>query len=229
MNTITIGIPCYNQAEYLPQAIESAMSQTIPCEVIVVNDGSKDNTLEVARKYSVKVINQVNKGLSAARNSAIMASTGSWFLPLDADDFLETNAVERLLRLAESTGADVVAPSLREFGISSAVVILMQEPKLKDFLIGNRIPYCSLIRKSALLECGGYSPRMEPGYEDYALWFDLLTRGKRFISSNEVLFNYRTKPVSMITEAKKHHTELMNKIYKDFPQILPGEIRTVSV
>lgn len=154
----SIGIPCYKQAQYLSEAIESALGQTYPdIEVIVVNDGSPDHTREVAERYPVKLINQVNKGLSSARNTAIINATGDYFLPLDADDILESNCVERMVSVIQKTNADIVAPSIREFGISDAIVILKENPTIEDFKLGNHIPYCSAIKTDALREVGGYS------------------------------------------------------------------------
>ncbi len=163
---VTIGIPCYNQAAFLPDAIESALSQTVPCEVIVVNDGSPDSTSSIAGSYDVKVVNQVNKGLAAARNTAIMNMTGDIFLPLDADDILLPTCVERILQTFEETDVDIVAPSFKSFGVGTNTTILMQNPGIPDFRTGNRIGYFSARRKEALLECGGYSPKMTWGYED---------------------------------------------------------------
>src|SRR5690554_5285445 len=99
---VTIGIPLYNQQDYVADAIESALSQTTPCEIIVVNDGSTDKSLEVAQRYEkdgVKIINQVNKGLPSARNTVIMNMTGEFLMPLDADDILNDNCVEKLLNV----------------------------------------------------------------------------------------------------------------------------------
>lgn len=219
---ITIGIPCYRQAEYLPEAIESALRQTYKnTEVIVVNDGSPDNTKEIAEKYPIKVINQVNKGLASARNAAIMSMRGQYFLPLDADDILLDNCVEELVRVAKATDVDVIAPSFRTFGTSNETVILMASPTLEDFRMANRIGYFSMIKRSALQEVGGYSPRMTKGYEDYALWFDLLTRGKKITTVPQPLVLYRTKENSMWHDAVKHHKELMEQIYKDYPSAFP--------
>ncbi len=92
--SISIVIPSYNQQEYLPDAIESAIKQG--CEVIIVDDGSTDNSLAIAQKYPVKVVSQVNKGLASARNCGIMNATTDYVLFLDADDILEDNAVERI-------------------------------------------------------------------------------------------------------------------------------------
>lgn len=218
--SISILIPCFNQAEYLPEAIESALDQTVKCEVIVINDGSTDKSLEVAKRYPVKVIDQINKGLSSARNTGIMNATGDWILPLDADDILLENCVEEILKVIESTKADIVAPSFKQFGISSEEIILMSNPTLEDFKTGNRIGYFSAIRRSALLEVGGYQPKMVFGYEDYSLWFDLLRRGKKLVTIPKVLMLYRTKEKSMLTEAKQfHHEELIAQIKKDYPDV----------
>lgn len=212
---VSIIIPVYNGAEWVADAIESALSQTVKCEVIVIDDGSTDNSANVVKDYPVRLVHQVNKGLPSARNTGIMNAVGEYILPLDADDILQDNCVEKLLQVAEATEADIVAPSFKTFGKENALVILMPAPSFEDFKTANRIGYCSLIKKSVLLEVGGYSPRMFWGYEDYHLWFDLLRRGKRLVTVQDVLWLYRTKENSMLTESVKHHDELMAQIAKD--------------
>lgn len=219
---ISIIIPSYNQQEYLPKAIESALAQTMPCEVIVVDDGSTDNSLEIARRYPVKIISQVNKGLASARNTGIMQVSNHnpfvYLLFLDADDILMDNCAEKIQNKINETQADIIAPSFRTFGTSNQKIILMPNPKLEDFRTGNRIGYCSAIRRSKLLEVGGYSPRMVEGYEDMHLWINLLTRGAKITTIPEVLWLYRTKPESMFRDALQHHQKLLAQINKDFPE-----------
>ena len=216
---ISCVIPCYRQAEYLPHAIESILSQTVkPHEIIVVIDGSPDNSLEIAKTYDVKVINQVNKGLASARNTGLMNMTGDYLLPLDADDMMMENCLEKVAKKIEETDADIVAPSFKTFGTSNEQVVLMPNPTLEDFKSANRIGYFSAIKKEALLEVGGYSPKMIFGYEDYHLWINLLTKGKKLITIPDILILYRTKEKSMIHDAQQHHQELMTQIYKDFPE-----------
>lgn len=91
---VSIIIPCYNHARFLPEAIESALKQSWSrCEVIVVDDGSTDNTSEVARRYAgVTLVRQENRGLSAARNAGFRVSTGDVVIFLDADDRLWPDA-----------------------------------------------------------------------------------------------------------------------------------------
>lgn len=215
----TIIIPAYNQAEYLSDAIQSALDQTVKCEVIVINDGSTDGTLEVARSFPVKVVDQVNKGLPSARNTGIMHATGDYILPLDADDVLQDNSVERLLEVAHATDADIIAPSFKCFGVQNGDVILKPNPTLEDFKVGNHIGYFSLVKKSVLLEVGGYNPRMVYGWEDLDLWVDLLKRGKKLVTIPDKLVLYRTKGESMYTESLKHADFLANQLRINHPTV----------
>lgn len=215
MKKITIGITCYNHQDYVADAIQSALDQTIPCEIIAVNDGSTDNSLGIMSKFPIKVINQNNKGLPSARNTLIMNMTGDYLLPLDSDDILMDRCAEIISKVIEQTNADIVAPSFKCFGTNQADIILMPSPGINDFKTANRIGYCSAIKKEILLEVGGYSPRMFWGYEDFALWIDLLKRGKSIVTIPEKLWLYRVKEVSMLTESLKHHEELINRIIFD--------------
>lgn len=222
--TISVIIPIYNQGKYLEQAIYSVLTQTEKAdELIIINDGSLDDSLEIAKSHlgnpslSIKVVDQVNKGLSSARNTGIMNAIGDYIFPLDADDIMQENCIERVKQVIEETDADIVAPSFKTFGTTNEQVILMPNPTLKDFKVGNRIGYFSAVKREALLEVGGYSPKMVWGYEDLHLWVNLLSKGKKLITIPDVLILYRTKEESMIHDAVKHHQELMSQIYKDFP------------
>lgn len=218
---ISIIIASYNQQEYLTEAIESALDQTVkPLEIIIVDDGSTDNSLKIARSYSgVKVISQVNKGLASARNTGIMNAKGDYILPLDADDILKEDCIEKMILCIQRTNADIVAPSFKTFGVANTELILSKEITFKHFAQANLIGYFSAIRRSKLLEIGGYSPRMCWGYEDYHLWIDLLKRGSKLAVLEDVLVLYRTKPQSMIHTAQAHHKELMDQIKFDHPEL----------
>lgn len=208
---VTIIVPCFNQADTLTEALDSALNQTVACEVICINDGSTDLTRQVLMEYEdrVKVINQTNKGLPGARNTGIMNASGDWILPLDSDDVLEPNYVERVQQVIKDVPeATVIAPSFKTFGLSASDVLLQMRPTVGDFQDGNRIGYCSAIRKDALLEVGGYNPRMVFGWEDYDLWIELAKRGKVIVTIPEYLWRYRTRANSMITVANQHAEEL---------------------
>lgn len=225
MIKISVVIPLYNQSEYIDEAVESVYMSGYEHEIIVINDGSTDGFKNLDKWPRVRLINQVNKGLSSARNTGIMNATGDYILFLDADDILLDKCLWRIEEVIRETGADIVAPSFKEFGLRNTEIILMDNPTIEDFKTGNRIGYCSAIRTSLLKEVGGYSPRMTFGYEDYALWFDLLKRGATIKTIPEVLWLYRTKEKSMIHDAMAHHNELVAQINKDFNVGLP-EIKT---
>lgn len=224
---ISIIIPCYNGEEWLGEAIESVLIQrpsydflgSNRVEIVVVDDGSQDKSLEIAKQYPVRVISQINKGLASARNTGIMNSYGDWIVFLDADDKLLPNCLKVISEEIRTTDYDIISPSFKEFGLSNKEVILMPNPTLEDFKTGNRIGYLSAIRRSALLEVGGYSPRMTEGYEDLALTVNLLTRGKKLVTIPDVLWMYRTKEVSMYTKITPEiHKKLLAQINKDFPE-----------
>lgn len=218
---IDIIIPSFQQQEFLPDAIESALAQSGVSQVIVVDDGSRDNSLEIARNYQshgVRVVSQVNKGLASARNTGIMNSKAEYCLMLDADDILLDGCTDKIIEVAANTQADIIAPSFKEFGISNAEVIFRNDLTLEDFKYGNRVGYCQAIKRSVLQEVGGYNPKMQEGYEDLALTCLLLSKGKTLVTIPEVLWLYRTKEESMYTKITPEvHKKLIAQINADVP------------
>jgi len=112
---ISVIIPVYNGADTILRACESVRNQSYPhMELVVVNDGSKDSTLDVLRQYAVGkenivLVNQENGGVSKARNTGIQSATGEYLMFLDADDELEALCVEKLLAISREQDCDVVA------------------------------------------------------------------------------------------------------------------------
>ncbi len=215
---LSVIIPVYNQAQYLGDALDSILYQTVkPHEVVVVNDGSSDDSLKIAKEYPVKIINQVNKGLAPARNTGLMNLTGDYVLFLDADDMLLEKCIERIVEVINESKADIVAPSFKQFGLQQNHIILSSEITLEMYKTKqNYLPYFSAIKVSKLKEIGGYSPRMTWGFEDLHLWIDLLSRGAKVVTIPEILVLYRVREGSMYTESIKHIDELHGQINKDF-------------
>lgn len=118
---ISIIVPTYNVEKYIRTCIESILAQTYRnIEVIIVNDGSTDQSLAVisdliCSHHNIKVINQKNQGLSVARNTGIDAATGKYIAFVDADDKIKPDFVSSLYQIADKTGADIVRGSFRDF------------------------------------------------------------------------------------------------------------------
>ena len=108
---VSIIVPCYNQAYFLSEALESVLNQTYSnWECIIVNDGSPDNTKTVASKWCDKdkrfnYVEKKNGGLSSARNAGIAISKGEYILPLDADDIIHESFLSKLVPVLENDDA----------------------------------------------------------------------------------------------------------------------------
>ncbi len=111
---VSIIVPVYNVAHYLPQCLDSILGQSYPnFEVLLINDGSTDGSGEICRSYTerdsrFRLIDKPNSGVSDSRNQALDQARGKYLQFVDADDFLAPQATETLLHTAESTGADLI-------------------------------------------------------------------------------------------------------------------------
>lgn len=123
---ISIIIPVYNVERYLTQCLDSVVNQTHQnIEIICINDGSPDNSIAILKKYEqqdsrIKIIDQANQGVSAARNKGIDMSIGRYIMFIDSDDWIDMDSCEKTLDVAERYNADVVIwPYVKEFSDSS--------------------------------------------------------------------------------------------------------------
>lgn len=210
MQEVTIIIPCYNQAHWLPEAIESALAQTIQCDIIVVNDGSPDNTSEVAKQYPVTLIEKENGGLSSARNAGIKEAKTKWILTLDADDKIAPDFIEKCLQV----DADIIGTGQQEFGDSNEKHLFNHEPTHQDFIRNNQINCCSLYKHEIWEKIGGYDEEMKLGYEDWDFWLRATKAGYTVKTIPEYLFYYRKHGTSMVTNAIKNHDKIKSYMLK---------------
>jgi glycosyltransferase involved in cell wall biosynthesis len=111
---LTVVVPVYNSARFLPTCIKSILSQTfMDFELILINDGSKDKSLAICRKFEkydsrVRVINQINSGSILARKAGINNAAGRYISFVDSDDYLEKNCFDRLMANIDEHGYDIV-------------------------------------------------------------------------------------------------------------------------
>lgn len=119
-NKVSIIIPVYNAEKYISRCIESVLEQSYKnIEIILVNDGSKDNSLNILKKFDsisekIVVIDKKNSGVSETRNKGIETASGDFILFLDADDYLDKNYVENLLKTIKKNNADLIITGFKE-------------------------------------------------------------------------------------------------------------------
>lgn len=220
MTKVSIIIACYNQAQYLADAVESVLDQHYEMsgtEIIVINDGSSDDTKEVASLYPVRLINQENRGLPAARNIGIKESTGNLILPLDADDRLHPDFLNKTVPIInESPQTGVVHVHRQHFGLIQSIKY-SPEFSIERLKVKCPLNYCSLYRKEVWESCKGYDERFVLGYEDWDFWFGAAKMGWNFQLVDEVLFYYRKHGYSMSDRAKENHKFLYGMIIDKYP------------
>jgi glycosyltransferase involved in cell wall biosynthesis len=214
---VSIIVPCYNQAQYLSEALLSVLDQTYnEWECIIVNDGSPDNTEAVAQEWlekdtRFKYFYKENGGLSSARNAGITIAKGEFILPLDADDRIGPNylslAVNEFKKDAE---LKVVYCKAEKFGDE------VGEWKLPEFslkrLVRTNMIFCSAIYKKSdwkLVE--GYDINLLYGLEDWEFWIALLKNNGKVKRIELNCFFYRIKKDSMAQVINDEQSQLSEK------------------
>jgi hypothetical protein len=215
---LSIIIPCYNDAEFIEQSVQSALDQTYENkEIIVVDDGSNDETKAVLKNLEPKItlfITQENKGTSASRNIGIDASTGEYILVLDSDDYFEPEFCEKAIEIFEKySNIKMVTCYARWFWDNKNFQIFKPAGGgLKNFLISNS-SLGTIFFKKNWEEVGGYDEKMINGFEDWEFYIRLHKNGGRTQVIPEVLFHYRKKEKSRTTLANENKYELLEYIY----------------
>lgn len=220
---ITVIIPCYNQGDYLAEAVASVHRSTPePFDIIVVNDGSTEprtlQALQVLEGRGYHIIHQENGGLSVARNRGIAAARSRYILPLDADNRLRPGFVPAAVSLLDShLDIGVVYSDRQDFGLRNGWAdVPAFDPDL--LLVSNYIDACAVFRKEVWEAVGGYDEQAS-AWGDWDFWLGALERGWKFKHLEHTGFDYRLRPDSMLAResdsesrlpaceyvAKKHH------------------------
>ena len=213
---ISVLIPAYNSAQTLSAAISSAIAQTVPPhEIIIVDDGSKDDTALIAEGFGekVQVIRQANGGPAAARNRAAKTAAGDWLALLDADDSWLPQKLERQIAILERENFDLKIGVVHSFS-GDAKGDLDREPIDFDLLWQrNRVATTTvLVRREAFEAAGGFEEdRALIGVEDYHLWLRLASAGWKFALCPEVLVCYTPAANSLTSQTERFaRAELTN-------------------
>jgi len=195
---LSIIIPCFNQGEFILDAISSVEeSREYLYEIIIINDGSTEpltqKVLASLKKKGYFVIEQSKQGPSKARNIGIEMARGRYILPLDADNKIRPDYITKGIEiLDEFPEVGVVYGNPNFFGDKTGIREV-PDFDLNSLLIGNYIDTCAVFRKIVWKNCGGYDINLpnELGYEDWEFWLHAVENGWQFHHINEVLFDYR--------------------------------------
>jgi len=227
-NKVSIIIPTHNSEKFLEECIESALNQTYQdIEIIAVDDGSTDNSLEILKKYSnkIKIIKIKNCALPVALNQGLKIAEGEWIKRLDSDDVLYPNAVEDLVSVGKniedkkntmlyghidiisSTGEIInkkISPNYNNLENFDLNVILL------DHMIAG--PACSLIHRSTFEEYDMYDESLETG-EDYELWLRYcLLHNCRLHLVPKTIAKYRFHSSQITITTKKERIKRVHQI-----------------
>jgi len=204
---VTIVIPCFNQGTFLAEALDSTYGQTpLPKEIIVINDGSTDNSSEVVRRYDgVHLIEQSNLGPATARNVGLMNVDTAFVVFLDADDRLMPGAIEAGLNAIKSqTGLAFAFGSFRRINIDGEPIGAPQPMKIRNdhyqtLLQSNHVGMvANVIFNTALArQAGGFNPEFS-ACEDYDFYLRL-AREHPVTSHQQIVAEYRQHSGSMST------------------------------
>lgn len=216
--TISVIVPCYNQGLYLAEALESIVAQTYTqWECIIVNDGSVDNTAEVAILYCkldrrFKYIFKENGGVASARNAGIAAASGVYILPLDADDKIGRQYLDLAVDVFDKFPRVKVVYCQAEYFGTKTGPWLLPEPDINSLLLDNMIFCSALFKKAEFDRIGGYNLSLVHGLEDWDFWIKLLRSNDEIIRLNSVQFYYRQQSVSRSsTVAEDEHKAIITR------------------
>lgn len=233
---ISIVVPCYNQAQYLDECLQSVLVQTYQhWECIIINDGSIDNTEKVAQEWVAKdnrfkYFYKENGGLCSARNGGITIAEGEWILPLDSDDYISSDYLDLARKHFENPAVKVIYCEAQKFGDVNEKWVL-PEFSLMQLAAENLIFCTAFFRKFDWQNVGGYDEKLIIGYEDWEFWINLLKESGEVVKLENICFYYRTKENSMLVNLKrtKNKSAVMyiEKKHLDFFHKHLGSLHTI--
>ena len=231
---LSIIVPVYGVAKYLPKCVDSLLAQDISnYEIVLVDDGSPDECPQICDEYStkysnIKVVHQVNAGLSAARNSGVSIAEGDYILFVDSDDYLQPNTLGTLLEQAEGDDLDVLRFRYQNVRESGEVFVPHEGMKTDynnysseptdglTFLNDRMWVQCYVVQflvKTEIVRQELFTPCIY--FEDTDWTPRMLLRAKRVASTDLVVYNYLWREGSITLSQKdinKMHKQLNDKL-----------------
>ncbi len=220
---VTVVIPCFNHARYLPEAVASVVAQRYPhWEVLIVDDGSTDASAQVAGEvaarypqHRIRLLRQANRGLSAARNAGLAEAVGTYLLPLDADDLIAPELLEEAVAVLERCP---------EVGFVYTDVLMFGEEttrwsggaySLAKLRFDCPMVPATLFRTAPARALGGFREEMRQGYEDWDFWLRLAGAGWQGHHLARPLVCYRRSGGSMLAGARRRDIRLRAEVIRN--------------
>lgn len=233
---VSVIVTAYNHELYVKQCLQSIFSQTyINIKLLIINDGSKDNTDSVIKSVinespfsTTKYINQENRGVCKTRNTGLEWNDSEFVIFVDADDFLDNDFIYKMVRLAENEKKDIVYCDLYDFE-NQRTQIQARSFELRSLLQNNYISNCSLIRSSKIGNIR-YDVNLNRKFlEDYDFILQLILNGNaQPIYCDEVKLNYRILNNSVSRKENhdtlSYHYEIYCYILLKFLSLYPNEV-----
>lgn len=211
---VSVLIPCHNLGHFLPETIASVHSQTFQdYEILVVDDGSTDEETRRVLDSSwarTQVCRTAHRGLAAARNDLLRRAAGEYVCALDADDKLHPEFLQRTVAVLDARpDLAFVSTHLQMFGTEDRLWPDVARCDLEMLLCDDTVITAALVRRGAVDAAGGYDEQMpEQGDEDWDLWIRLVAAGQHGVILPEVLFYYRRRDGSMVTQCTRGEPHL---------------------
>ena len=208
--TISVIVPVYNVAGYLPQCVDSILSQDYGnLEVILIDDGSTDGSGEICDRYAaldsrVRVIHQKNGGAAAAKNAGLRLATGEYLAFADSDDYLEPDAYGFLMKALLETGADAVQGSFREVYRNRAEEQRISEEILEGYDYLLRFPKdfsCALLWNKLYRRALFDGVFFEEGHkiDDEYFTYQGFLQPRKVVRADRIVYNYRKRASSVMS------------------------------
>ncbi|MFB2918604.1 glycosyltransferase [Aerosakkonema sp. BLCC-F2] len=219
---VTVVIPCYNQGEFILEAISSVEScQDRVYEILVINDKSTEkvtlNILDYLKENGYCIIEQEkNLGLASARNTGVEKARGRYILPLDSDNKIRPEYITKSIEILDKYPEVGVVYGDAEFFGERTGIWEVGEFDINKLAGRNYIDACAVYRKQVWEDCGGYDTKIPDklGYEDWDFWLSAAEKRWKFYHIPEVLFDYRVRADSMVSLCRipENHERLVRYI-----------------
>ncbi|MBP5709293.1 MAG: glycosyltransferase family 2 protein [Bacteroidales bacterium] len=226
---VSVIVTVYNMENYVGECIESILATEYEnFEVIIVDDGSTDGSLDIVKQYAqkykrIEYITQPNAGVCIARNNGILRSHGEYILPIDADDKITPTFIgDAVEKITSDPNIKVVCPKSEYFGTRSG------EWRLPPFSLGmlaykNMIPCSSLFRKEEWERVGGFDSEI-PAREDWMFWIAVLKDGGEVVTLDRLSFFYRIKPNTKRVNDRKKLKLVIDRLNSQYPDFFKREL-----